>query len=67
MLKTFLHLFKCCLHTAKDYRHIIVLRAQLAAGGHFVWDFTIIYFYIPSYNKEILYASSITLPDSYLY
>ena len=32
----------------------IVLRAQFAGDGHFVWDIMMKYFYNPSYNKEIL-------------
>ena len=51
----------------KDYCHTIVLQAQFATGGHFVWDITIKYFYNPSYNKAILFESSVIFLDSYYY
>ena len=36
---------------------ILVLRAQIRAGGHFVWNITMKYFSNPSHNKPILHAS----------
>ena len=30
----------------KDFCHTIVLRAQFAASGHFVWDITITYIFV---------------------
>ena len=41
------------------------MQAQFAAGGHFVSNIAIKYFYKPSWNKATLHESSIILPDSY--
>ena len=55
---------RCARFEFKLFR-IVVLRAQFAAGGHFVWDITIKYFNNPSYNKAILLEFSIIVLDSY--
>jgi hypothetical protein len=44
------------------YYCTIVLQAQFAAGGHFVWSIAIKYFYVT--KQLILYESLIILPDS---
>jgi hypothetical protein len=55
------------VRVAFAYYCTVVLQAQFAAGGHFVWNIKIKYFYNPSYNKAILCESSIILPVSYWY
>ena len=49
----------------KEYCYTIVFRAQYVAGGHFVSDISIKYFYNPSKNKAILYESLIIFIDFY--
>ena len=67
ILKRFvLFRFKTDEKQLKDHYHAIVLQAQFAAGGHFVWNITK-YFYNPSYNKAIFHESSIIFPNSYCY
>jgi hypothetical protein len=52
------------LFLIKDYRHTIVLRAQFAAGGHFVLRHEKIF--LQSHNKAILYECSIILFDFHI-
>lgn len=47
--------------------YYIVLRADFAGDGHFVWAIMMKYFYNPSHKKEMLWESLIILPDSYCY
>ena len=44
------------------YYCTVVLQAQFADGGHFVWNITIKYFYVT--KQLILFESLIILPDS---